>query len=186
MHDCACDVGLQDYAYDQFYQMGWFLVNYSMDIVINNHTRFLAPFLPLPQYYMTWKNCPPVLKLALLIVTLCSIAILLNQRWCSDSLLPLALCHSYENVASSFCSRMNINVKELKPLVTKLEDFLCNEESYGNMLCMQEIPTYSYRLDVKDWSFSSSVKISSMRFKSSKLQKGELASILQRWKADVF
>jgi hypothetical protein len=54
------------------------------------------------------------------------------------------------------------------------------------MLCMQEIPTYSYRLDVKDWSFSSSVKISSMRFKSSKLQKGELASILQRWKADVF
>jgi hypothetical protein len=129
MHDCACDVGLQDYAYDQFYQMGWFLVNYSMDIVINNHTRFLAPFLPLPQYYMTWKNCPPVLKLALLIVTLCSIATLLNQRWCSDSLLPLALCHSYENVASSFCSRMNISVKELKPLVTELQDFLCNEES---------------------------------------------------------
>jgi hypothetical protein len=119
-----------------------------MDIVIN--TKFLASFLPLPQYYITRKNCPLVLKLALLIGILCSIATLLKECWCPNSLLPLALCHSYENVASSFCSRMNINVKELKPLVTKLEDFLCNEESYGNMLCMQEIPTYSYRLDVKD------------------------------------
>jgi hypothetical protein len=99
---------------------------------------------------MTRKNCPPVLKLALLIVILCSIATLLNQGWCPDSLLPPALCHSYENVASSFCSRMNINVKELKPLVAELQDLLFNVESYGNMLCMQEIPTYSYRLDVKD------------------------------------
>jgi hypothetical protein len=45
---------------------------------------------------------------------------------------------------------MNINVKELKPLVAELQDLLFNVESYGNMLCMQEIPTYSYRLDVKD------------------------------------
>jgi len=111
---------------------------------------FLAPFLPLPQYYMTRKNCPPVLKLALLIVILCSIATLLNQCWCLDSLLPLALCHSYENVASSFCTRMNINVKELKPLVTGLQNFRFNVESYENMLCMQEIPTYCYRPDVKD------------------------------------
>jgi hypothetical protein len=164
--------------------MGWFLVNYSMDMVFN--TRVLAPFLPLHQYYMTKKNCPLVLKLTLVIVILCSITTLLNQCWCPDSLLPLALCHSYENVASSLCSRMNINVNKLKPLVTELQNFLCNEENYGNMLCMQGVCTYSYRLDVKDWNFSSSMKISSMRLESSKLQKGKWASTLQRWEVYVF
>ncbi len=129
-------------------------------------TKNCASFLPLPQYHMTRKNCPLVLKLGLLIVILCSIATFLNQCCFLDSFTPLAPQHSHENVAFSFCSRMNINVKELKPIVTELQDFICIEKNYGNILCMQEISTYSQRFDVKDGSFSSSMKISSKRLKS--------------------
>ncbi len=32
--------------------------------------------------------------------------------------------------------KMNINVKELKAIVTELQDFICIEENYGNILCM--------------------------------------------------